>query len=87
MDQFEGVDRAGDRSMPKRSSKRKDINELAACIVEAATNGGKDPLAVELGRRGGKKGGLARAKKLTAEKRREIARNAAIARWKRKPER
>jgi len=35
----------------------------------------------ELGRRGGKKGGRARAKKLTAEERSEIARKAARARW------
>jgi len=37
----------------------------------------KDPHAVDLGRRGGK----ARAVKLTAEKRREIAGKAARARW------
>ncbi len=67
--------------MPKRSSKREDVNEAAARIVEAATNGGKDPLAVELGRRGGLKGGKARAKKLTPEQRQEIARKAAEARW------
>jgi hypothetical protein len=42
---------------------------------------GKDPLAVALGRRGGKKGGKARAEKLTAEQRSEIARKAAQARW------
>lgn len=37
--------------------------------------------AVTLGRRGGKKGGPARAKKLTPEQRKEIARKAALARW------
>ena len=37
--------------------------------------------AVALGRLGGKKGGPARAKKLTAEQRRESARKAAQARW------
>jgi hypothetical protein len=37
----------------------------------------KDPLAVELGRRGGK----ARTLKLTGERRREIASKAARARW------
>ena len=37
----------------------------------------KDPLAVELGRRGGLKGGKARAAKLPARKRREIAQRAA----------
>lgn len=39
--------------------------------------------AVTLGRAGGKKGGPARAKKLTAEQRREIAKKAAEARWHR----
>ena len=41
----------------------------------------KDPLAVELGRRGGLKGGKARAAKLTKEERVESARKAAQARW------
>jgi hypothetical protein len=36
------------------------------------------------GRAGGKLGGDARAKKLTAEERREIARKAAQTRWRRK---
>jgi hypothetical protein len=38
-------------------------------------------LARELGRRGGLKGGKARAEKLTPEERKEIARKAAKARW------
>ena len=38
-------------------------------------------LARELGRRGGLKGGRARAEKLTPEARKEIARKAAKARW------
>lgn len=42
---------------------------------------GKDPVAVEFGRRGGLKGGHARAAKLTADERTEIARKAAAARW------
>lgn len=41
----------------------------------------KNPAAVELGRLGGKKGGKARAQKLTPERRREIAKKAAAARW------
>jgi hypothetical protein len=41
----------------------------------------KDPHAVELGRRGGLKGGKARAAKLTKEERVESARKAAQARW------
>jgi hypothetical protein len=42
---------------------------------------GKDPAAVELGRKGGLKGGTARAKILTAERRSEIATKAAKVRW------
>jgi len=57
------------------------VNVLAASIVEEATKAGKDPLAEELGRRGGLKGGKARAAKLTPEQRREMARRAARARW------
>lgn len=77
--------------MPNRSSTKRprDLNELAASIIDAATNeaapepidDGKDPAAVSLGRRGGLKGGKARAAKLTPERRAEIARKAAAARW------
>jgi len=45
----------------------------------------KNPAAVALGRLGGLKGGKARAAKLTAERRSEIASVAAKARWQRKP--
>ena len=71
--------------MPKRSSKKspQDVNVLAASLVEEATKAGKDPLAVELGRRGGLKGGRARAVKLSQERRSEIAKRAAEARWSR----
>ena len=44
----------------------------------------KNPAAVELGRRGGLKGGKARAAKLTPEQRSESARKAARARWAKK---
>ena len=68
--------------------KPKDINQLAASIVEAATNPAvqreKNPAAVALGRLGGLKGGKARAKSLTAERRQEIARDAVNARWKKR---
>lgn len=76
--------------MPDRSRKRpRDLNSLAASIVGDATNedkpgladDGKDPAAVALGRKGGLKGGKARAAKLTPEKRSEIARKAAAVRW------
>jgi hypothetical protein len=44
----------------------------------------KNPAAVALGRLGGLKGGKARAIKLSAKKRSEIARKAAQARWESK---
>jgi len=43
--------------------------------------GSKNPAAVALGRKGGKKGGLARAAALSAEQRSASARNAVRARW------
>lgn len=72
---------------PKRP---RDPNQLAKLIADIATgevtetktDDGKDPAAVALGRKGGLKGGDARAKKLTAEQRSEIAKKAASARWK-----
>jgi len=79
--------------MPKRSSKpKKDINQLAAAILEAATGepegltpkGTKNPAAVALGRLGGLKGGKARAERLSRSRRSEIAKSAAAARWKKR---
>jgi hypothetical protein len=70
--------------MPKRSSKKRDINITASSILEeitSASENGKNPYAVLLGRRGGLKGGKARAEKLSPEERREIAKRAAKARW------
>jgi hypothetical protein len=77
--------------MPNRSSKRpRDANQLAKFITDVATGAvempktdeGKNPAAVALGRKGGLKGGKARAKALTPAQRAEIARVAATARWK-----
>lgn len=71
--------------MPKRSSN--DINRIAARIIEETTGrplNGKNPFAVVLGRLGGLKGGKARAEKLSAKKRKEIAKKAAEARWQNK---
>lgn len=75
--------------MRERSSKKRqprEVHPLAAEIVEQATGGEeadprKNPHAVALGRLGGKKGGPARARTLTAAQRRDIARKAAQARW------
>jgi hypothetical protein len=74
--------------MPKRSSNL-DIAQLAKAIVDESTSDeprepeddGKNPHAVALGRMGGRKGGKARAEKLTAEERSAIAKKAAAARW------
>jgi hypothetical protein len=68
---------------PKRP---RDPAQLAKLIVDIATGEvedreltpdeqGKDAAAVELGRRGGLKGGKARSEKLTPERRAEIARS------------
>jgi len=46
----------------------------------------KNPAAVALGRKGGLKGGPARAAKMTARERQESARKAAKARWKKASE-
>ena len=54
--------------MPKRTNTPEDRLSSAAAM---------------LGRRGGLKGGPARAAKLTKERRREIGRKAARARWDR----
>jgi hypothetical protein len=52
----------------------------------SATNGAKNPHAVALGRLGGKKGGKARAKSMTAEERKASAKKAAEKRWEREGE-
>ena len=80
--------------MPNRSSKRRprDPNQLAKLIADIATgqielpktDDGKDPAAVVLGRKGGLKGGRARARSLTPEQRLEIAKTAANARWRKR---
>jgi len=77
--------------MNKRSRKKGlDLNRLAKSIVDQATmdeqlqkalEEGKNPAAVLLGRLGGLKGGKARARKLSAEQRSEIAKKAAQVRW------
>ncbi len=69
-----------------------DINQRAKSIVDIATGeiedmkttDGKNPAAVALGRLGGLKGGKARAEKLSAKKRSEIAKQAATKRWSKK---
>jgi hypothetical protein len=75
----------------KRLPRPRDPNQLAKLIADIATgeqddriftDDGRDLAAVLLGRRGGLKGGKARADSLSPERRREIAKRAAAARWK-----
>jgi hypothetical protein len=87
-----------DFAMTKRSSKKKatrpsDPAQRARQIFKEAIGGSltddpadknKNPAAVALGRLRGLKGGKARAAKLSARKRKEIAKKAAAARWSRK---
>lgn len=81
--------------MAKKPKKKKlDLNELAKQVADNATgeadcrpeipseDAEKNPKAVSSGRLGGQKGGRARAKKLSSAQRSEIARKAALARWK-----
>lgn len=75
----------------RRSSKplSKDPNKLAYQIVQLSTEEPEQPkersaiskYLSEIGKRGGLKGGPARAKKLSAKKRKEIAQRAAEMRW------
>ncbi len=61
--------------MPKRSSKKKDTQQLARSVLDAIVPDAeptpevpkKNPAAVALGRLGGLKGGKSRAAKLTAK--------------------
>lgn len=78
----------------KSKGTKLDFTATAASVVSQAIgtdlftneplpdpNEGKDPQAVERGRKGGEIGGQARAKKLTAKRRKAIAKKAAKTRW------
>lgn len=70
----------------KRKKKEHDFSVTAFRVVQEAT-GQIEPKptfdAKALGRRGGLKGGKARAASLTPERRVEIAKKAALKRWHR----
>jgi hypothetical protein len=79
-------------TQPKRP---RDLNQWAKRMVDIATGEandreptpeerGKDPAAVALGRKGGLKGGKARAEGMSPERRAEVARRAAASRWAKK---
>jgi hypothetical protein len=71
---------------PKGKRRPVDVNARAVLIAKIATgevedlttDDGKNAAAVALGRMGGK----ARAERMSAKKRKEIAKQAAAARWK-----
>ena len=77
--------------MAKKTTMPTDVNQRAKAIVDFATgtedvpdpDEGKDPAAVALGRKGGLKGGKARAEKLSPEERSAAAKKAVQARWSR----
>ena len=77
---------------PKGEKRPRDASQLARMVVDIATGytedrvptpeeQGKNPAAVARGRKGGKIGGPARARKLSAEQRTAIAVKAARSRW------
>jgi hypothetical protein len=83
--------------MPSRASTRKDFTQIAKAVFDAAIGEGpkpqpkgaepapendtRNPHAVAMSKLGASKGGKARAEKLSAEKRRTIAKKAAMKRW------
>ena len=83
---------SGKGAMSDAPKRPRDLNQWAKRMVDIATgeandtpatpeDEGKDPAAVSLGRKGGLKGGKARAASMTAERRAEIAKKAAKKRW------
>jgi hypothetical protein len=89
------VDSWHNQYMPTRSSTDRDFAVNAFRVVEQAIgehmdgtpledpDAGKNQAAVALGRLGGRKGGKARAAKLSPEQLRAIAKKAAASRWHR----
>ena len=74
--------------MAKRKRLPADTNQKAKAIVDLVTDQPKPTpsdeiraAAAALGRKGGLKGGKARAAKLSPKRRSEIAKKAAKARW------
>ena len=64
-----------------RATSEEPLPESESVEVPELTPEERHAAAVALGRLGGKKGGKARAAKMTAEERKESARKAAQARW------
>jgi hypothetical protein len=78
------------RVMAKRPARPRDPNQLAKLILDMTTGDvandspkAPESPAIQARRIGGKKGGRSRAKKLSARKRKTIAKMGARARWRR----
>jgi hypothetical protein len=77
-----------DGAMAKKSTPKRDFMQMARAVVEEAIGEHMDGTPLEprshksKRAEGGKKGGPARARSLTAEQRKRIAAKAAQARWK-----
>ena len=76
------------RTMAKHPARPRDPNQLAKLILDITTGErpndspkGPDSAAIQARRKGGLKGGAARAKALSPRKRKAIAKKAARARW------
>ncbi|OAI44054.1 RNA-binding protein [Rhizomicrobium sp. SCGC AG-212-E05] len=69
---------------PQGQKRKADVIGNAVLVMQIATGETKDSkrdTTVEANRKGGLKGGKARAKALTSEQRKKIAQKAAKARW------
>jgi hypothetical protein len=67
--------------LPRRDENQAAFDMVQQIIARTEATDGKDPLAVALGRRGGLKGGHARAAAMTKAERSASAKKAAVARW------
>ncbi len=78
--------------MPRRPALPKDPNQRAKKLLDMVLGDTAKPQAKKLtetqefARQGGLKGGVARAQVLSAKERRQIAKKAAEARWRSKPD-
>jgi hypothetical protein len=70
------------QQMTKHPKRPRDLNQWAKRMVDIATGQVEESVKKESARKGGLRGGKARADALTPQKRSEIAREAAAARWK-----
>ena len=70
---------------PKGEKRPADVIGNAVHVMRVATGEIEDSVAPDHARRGGLKGGVARARKLSETERRAIAKKGAKARWQKDP--